>query len=1099
MRDELVRSLQARTAAAAAGDPGPVLADEALVEAERLQEFIFDGTQLDLEVLQAVGVLHSARWGLLGDQAGYSPRAATVLLRLLYLLDRNGVPEGLWPLFDQDLSPGEAGRCHDLAMAIAELASVSGKPDIYPLAVGWLRLAVDTWGDTDDERRLIALATLADLTKRTYFASLEPEWLDQAIEVLRQVRESVDTVPLSLNLAEMLHRRFDITGDHEPLTEEIALLRAASQSTELDDQARTEAQIRLASALLGAGERSEAMSMTRRLLDGPADRATGVHWHNLSVALSNHNVRTGEPLADAIESSRRAVTFEGTPATCEWRAHLAMLLARAGDLDDAVTAARMAMAECPPDSGHRQTVVHSAGLVLFLRYRQFGVPAELDEAIVLLRTVQVSLQLGAALRERYALSPDLATLTEAIQVYRRILGELPRTHDHWPQTQANLSVALVAHYRHTDDEESLAEAVDLARNAVAGTPAGHTDLGLRLMNLGAALGADYERTEDPATLREELEVGRRAVAIASPGTWARQRLLANLGATLFRLGQVTDDPAAFTEAVDVTREAIAATPAGDPNVAFSLLNHAVALIAASEYLQALRVAQAAAGIELAAPSVRLRACRVWGQVAAVSELWDEAAAGFGQGVRLLPLVAPRNLRSTDIQGVLSKMDAVHVNAAASAIWADDPDSALELLEQGRGILSAYELDSRTELTDLRAKSPKLADEMTEVLAALDVQGELSTDQRHALQSRWTSVLGRIRELKNFEHFLEPPSIKDFVAAAEDGPVITVNVSEFHCAALVLTTKGVQVVPLGDLSLEDLETRVPAFLEALRLTGAGDLVEQMDAQAYVRETLSWLWNAVTGPILDALGYPPEADELPRVWWSPTGLLNFLPLHAAGDGDQCALDRVVSSYTPSIRALIRSRSRPPTEKTGVLAVAVSPGEVKLPAAHAEAESLVRMHNATPLFDENATHENVLKALPAAPWAHFACHAHNDPATPGQSRLLLHDRPLRVPEISRLRMADAELAYLSACSTASGTTVLADEAIHIVSAFQLAGYRHVVGTLWSIQDTTATSLADGFYTGLDQGMSPARSLHTVVRRLRQERPLMASDWAGHIHVGP
>jgi len=133
------------------------------------------------------------------------------------------------------------------------------------------------------------------------------------------------------------------------------------------------------------------------------------------------------------------------------------------------------------------------------------------------------------------------------------------------------------------------------------------------------------------------------------------------------------------------------------------------------------------------------------------------------------------------------------------------------------------------------------------------------------------------------------------------------------------------------------------------------------------------------------------------------------------------------------------------------------------------------------------------------HVACHAHNDPISPSKSHLLLHDRVMSVAEVSRLRLEHAELAYLSACSTARGSAGLADEAIHIVSAFQLAGYRHVVGALWLVQDATAAGVAEGFYSGLADGMSQADALHAVIRDLRDEQPLAPSQWAAYVHAGP
>ena len=69
----------------------------------------------------------------------------------------------------------------------------------------------------------------------------------------------------------------------------------------------------------------------------------------------------------------------------------------------------------------------------------------------------------------------------------------------------------------------------------------------------------------------------------------------------------------------------------------------------------------------------------------------------------------------------------------------------------------------------------------------------------------------------------------------------------------------------------------------------------------------------------------------------------------------------------------------------------------------------------------------------------------------------------DVARLRLDDAELAFLSACSTARPGCRLTDEAIHLASAFQLAGYRHVIGTLWPIGDQHAVDIADDIYTAL------------------------------------
>ena len=157
---------------------------------------------------------------------------------------------------------------------------------------------------------------------------------------------------------------------------------------------------------------------------------------------------------------------------------------------------------------------------------------------------------------------------------------------------------------------------------------------------------------------------------------------------------------------------------------------------------------------------------------------------------------------------------------------------------------------------------------------------------------------------------------------------------------------------------------------------------------------------------------------------------------------------------------------------------------------------------------TRAAVLKHLPRSAIAHFACHGHTDLADPSQSRLLLHDHlrnPLTVAALASFSLDHARLAYLSACSTARiADARLLDEAIHLTSAFQLAGFPHVIGTLWEIDDEIAVEIADSFYAALtdaDGALDPdlaARALHHAARAQRNQHPAAPYLWASHIHAG-
>lgn len=77
-----------------------------------------------------------------------------------------------------------------------------------------------------------------------------------------------------------------------------------------------------------------------------------------------------------------------------------------------------------------------------------------------------------------------------------------------------------------------------------------------------------------------------------------------------------------------------------------------------------------------------------------------------------------------------------------------------------------------------------------------------------------------------------------------------------------------------------------------------------------------------------------------------------------------------------------------------------------------------------------------------------------------------------------------------------------IHIASAFHIAGYPHVIGTLWAVEDRAAAAIAELVYGELtddrpDPGRAPI-ALHNAVTQVRKTHPHQPSLWASHIHIG-
>ena len=325
--------------------------------------------------------------------------------------------------------------------------------------------------------------------------------------------------------------------------------------------------------------------------------------------------------------------------------------------------------------------------------------------------------------------------------------------------------------------------------------------------------------------------------------------------------------------------------------------------------------------------------------------------------------------------------------------------------------------------------------------------------------------------------------------------------------LILTPNGVDVLPLEGVDPHGVVGKVNLFLDALDDLDdpALSMEARTEAEATLGDVLGWLGDRITSPVLDHLGFvatPTVTDACPRVWWCPSGPLSALPLHAAGHHElsggssDAAIDRLISSTTPTVGALLHARNSPPVSgDTRVLVVAMphTPDQRDLPGTAREADTLRHLFpgrvDILGLPDTPpATHDTVIAALPNHPWVHFVCHGESSLVDPSVSYLLLADyqsRPLTVIDLTRARLEGVELAFLSACTTARPGADLPDEPIHLAAACQLAGYRHVIATLWPISDADAAWLTKSFYAALagnsTRSAAPvAAALHRATRGL-------------------
>ena len=979
-------------------------------------------------------------------------------------------------------------------------------------------------------------------------------------EAIRVTREAVAAAPNDhsdraayLNtLGAALGALFEWTGEIDALTEAIQVTREAVAAAPNGHPDRAKYLNNLGNVLSMLFERAgdigaltEAIEVGRDAVAAtPNDHPDhAAYLSNLGAALQALFRRTGDigALAEAIEVGRDAVA--ATPDDRPGRVihlnnlgvALRVLFERTGDigaLTEAIEVGRDALAATPNDHPD-----HAAYLS----------------------------NLGAALGALFERTGNIEALTEAIQVTREAVATAPNGHPDRARSLSNLGAALRALFERTESTEALAEAIQTGRDAVAATPNDHPNHAIYLNNLGVALRVLFERTGDIGALTEAIEVGRDALAATPNDHPDHAARLSNLGAILRALFERTGDIEALAEAIEVGRDAVAATPDGHPDHAarLGILGSALeALFERTADNEALAGAvacfRAAGGCPTAAAAVRIRG---WLDAAAVlaggvGESAQDALAAAEAAAELLPQVTPRSLARADREHQLSAIGVLAGLAAAVAIAAGRPERAVELLEQTRGVLVADTVDARSsDLTRLRETDPELAAAFEELRARLDAldqpdgihRGDLArpdtgqdpeqarregrnlADARREAQTAWDQLITRIRAVDGFADFLAAPSISKLAVQAQDGPIVFVYTNSTRCDALILTHDlgaPVRLVPLTALT-EAVADEQAARLMLARWNAHNPLKEpasRMAAQGEVLEVLAWIWDTITEPVLTALGHtttPSDEESWPRVWWCPVGFLAYLPLHAAGHhGDltasdpalkanpRTALDRVISSYTTSARSLAYARAHPGADKGKAVVVAVpdAPNTSPLPGVTAETEALRRfLPNALVLA--SPTRDAVLAALPDHQVAHFACHGNVNMNDPSSSRLILRDHrtaPLTVADVSALHL-NGDLAYLSACDTTVTSPRLADEAVHITGSFHLAGYKHVIGTLWSISDAAAHDITEHFYADLTvdgttepQTSRSAHALHHAIRRLRGRYAQAPTLWAAHTHTG-
>ncbi len=219
-----------------------------------------------------------------------------------------------------------------------------------------------------------------------------------------------------------------------------------------------------------------------------------------------------------------------------------------------------------------------------------------------------------------------------------------------------------------------------------------------------------------------------------------------------------------------------------------------------------------------------------------------------------------------------------------------------------------------------------------------------------------------------------------------------------------------------------------------------------------------------------------------------------LAAFGDPRYPATTSPDENAAPQLRAALRSFDLTP-----------------LPATRGEVEGLRKLYpRASSIYLGAEATEGRAKAVDReTTHLHIASHGLLDDRFPLDSALAFSiperwregedNGLLQAWEIFEQVRIDADLVTLSACDTGLGQVLGGEGMMGLSRAFQYAGARSVLASLWSVSDESTSELMERFYGYLKQGQSKAEALRRAQLDLLHDSEYSHPfHWAGFELVG-
>ena len=473
---------------------------------------------------------------------------------------------------------------------------------------------------------------------------------------------------------------------------------------------------------------------------------------------------------------------------------------------------------------------------------------------------------------------------------------------------------------------------------------------------------------------------------------------------------------------------------------------------------------------------------------------------------------------------------------------DKLKSAIETLEQGRALLWSEMHGLRISTVQLRTADPDLAEKIATTNKELEIlatstwsdgggtltgrfecekqtlqYSELVARHKRHLKER-DALISQIRKLPGFQNFLLPLSFNEICSASSKGPVIIINHSEFGSDILIVHNSSPSHIPTPyDFFRRVNDSKVK--LLAARKNDGPDSENYHEALSFV---LKELYELVGRPVIERFNKM-GIREQSRVWWCPTSVSGYLPLHAMGPippnsgGLRYFSDLYISSYTPTLSALISSRreSGSDTQTPSPPTLLVAQSSPSPPGAWSDAQVIRDPElQTTSLKPGNTSPTTVLDGLQNHRIACIAYDGELEPGRPFEASLrFFNGGYLTLLDLVRSQHPSGEFALLPGSHTAELTEgSIPDEVLHLCAALQYSGYRSVIGTLWGLGDSVndgqewdlVKAVLSSMSSKIGEGDSgepyyerSAWALQDAVQQMRHKKMCLAR-WVNYVHYG-